>query len=73
MSRARRHSIHFMCKGMSQAEVAHMFSHGFVCFRSFRADTGAPPMWATSHGRLQPALKVHVCCMRGSACCCNVA
>lgn len=33
-------SIHFMCKGMSQAEVAHMFGHGFVCFRAFHAATG---------------------------------
>lgn len=29
-----------MCKGMSQAEVAHMFAHGFVCFRAFYAASG---------------------------------
>ncbi|KAL4855186.1 hypothetical protein ACK3TF_004177 [Chlorella vulgaris] len=36
------HSIHFMCKGMRRPEVAHMFSHGFVCFRAFQAASGAP-------------------------------
>lgn len=34
------HSIHFMTKGMTQQEVANMFSHGHVCFRAFDPLTG---------------------------------
>lgn len=37
-----------MCKGMSQAEVAHMFSHGFVCFRAVQAATGGRPRGAAA-------------------------
>lgn len=34
--------IHFLSKGMTQEEVAMMFSEGWVCFRSFDPVTRAP-------------------------------
>lgn len=67
LPRPCRHSIHFMCKGMSQAEVAHMFSHGFVCFRSFRADTGACPSTLPLALATQPPVP-EFCALRAQHC-----
>lgn len=32
--------MHYMAKGMTQPEVAHMFAEGFVCFRAYHPATG---------------------------------
>lgn len=36
--------IHYLAKAMNQAEVAHMFSDGWVCFRAFDLEKTRAPM-----------------------------